>query len=248
LTPLQEEFPNSKFNKIALIGSAPSSIRLAPYSDETFSIWGCSPGVYGVAPRSEMWFELHRYEPGKPWFSPEYCQFLAKHACVWMADPQSSFKRARRFPLEPMVEKYGPYFFASTLSYMFAMAIEMKPEVIGLWGVDMAAQEEWIYQRPGVQYFYQIAKQQGIDVIVPPESDLLVPPPFYGFCEMEHKHIKLLARKNELEARKQHAQLQVDAAMKELMFLSGAVDDLDYVQKTWVGQNEPGVPTHQILP
>jgi len=48
--------------KIALVGSAPSSVLLAPYGDPSWEIWGCSPGVYYQAPRTEAWFELHRFE------------------------------------------------------------------------------------------------------------------------------------------------------------------------------------------
>ena len=50
--------------KIALIGSAPSSIQQAPYHDPSWLVWGCSPGAYGVVPkgRSNVWWELHLYE------------------------------------------------------------------------------------------------------------------------------------------------------------------------------------------
>ena len=53
--------------KIALVGSAPSSIRLAPINDPDWQIWGCSPGAYGVVgPRADVWFEMHRWEPQVP--------------------------------------------------------------------------------------------------------------------------------------------------------------------------------------
>ena len=78
--------------KVALMGSAPSSVQLgpfrdksykefiggkpnlypqAPFLDQTWQIWGCSPGAFGIVPRSDRWFELHRWEPGaQTWFSP----------------------------------------------------------------------------------------------------------------------------------------------------------------------------------
>ena len=71
--------------KIALVGSAPSSVRLAPFDDPSWDIWGCSPGAYPVfaQKRVDMFFELHRWEPpvvGRadqqvPWFTPEYVQW-----------------------------------------------------------------------------------------------------------------------------------------------------------------------------
>ena len=45
---------------------------------------------------------------------------------------------------------------------MLAMAIEQKPEAIGIWGVDMSADEEYSHQRPGCHYFIQRAQELGI--------------------------------------------------------------------------------------
>ena len=82
------KFGPEGFDKIALIGSAPSSVRLAPYSDQSWAIWGCSPGAFGMVQRADVWWEIHRWEPpaiGKPfdpgnvpWFSPEYAEWLRK--------------------------------------------------------------------------------------------------------------------------------------------------------------------------
>ena len=143
--------------KIALIGTAPSSIGLAPYSEPSWKIWGCSPGAYPLVPRSEAWFEIHRWEPpvlGKPdkqvpWLSPEYVAWLAQHPCVWMFDPPAGMPNMHLIPHVQLRTKYSDYFFTSSLAWMFAMAIEAildanskedkGPHAIGLWGVDMAA-------------------------------------------------------------------------------------------------------------
>lgn len=237
--------------KVALIGSAPSSVRLAPYGGEDWIIFGCSPGVYGVAPRVDVWFELHRYEPGQPWFSPEYCQWMAKFpGPVYMAEKRPEIPNSQTLPIDDLVRKYGPYFFTSSLAYMFAMAIdaieaewaeqdkngiERSKSAIGLWGVDMAATEEYGYQRAGCQYFAMLARAKGIEVGVPPESDLLRPPPLYGVSEIDHARIKILARKRELQQRLANAQAQRDRALQEEMFLQGALDDLNWVDSTWTG-------------
>lgn len=237
--------------KIALIGSAPSSVRLAPYGSKDWQIWGCSPGVYGVATRVDAWFELHRYEPGQPWFSPEYCQWLAKFpGPVFMAEKRPEIPNSTTLPINDLIAKYGPYFFTSSLSYMFALAIdaielereqetkEGKPHshsAIGLWGVDMSATEEYGYQRAGCQYFSMLAKAKGIEVGVPPESDLLRPPPLYGISEVDHARIKITARRRELQQRLANAQQQADQFRAEVMFLQGAIDDLNWAENTWTG-------------
>lgn len=150
------------YDKIAILGSAPSSVALAPFDDPSWAIWGCSPATFVTcAPkRSDVWFELHRWQPSepgksgapgtKPWFSPEFAQFLANHkGPVFMSERHESIPPSLRYPFEEIIAKYGPYFFTSSIALMLAMAIEQKPKVIGLWGVDMAATEEYAYQRPG---------------------------------------------------------------------------------------------------
>ena len=83
--------------KVAILGSAPSSLGLTPFSDPAWKIWACSPGTYYRLARCDAFFELHRWEPGivgqpasqKTWFSPEYVQWMSMRnpqTCpVWMA-------------------------------------------------------------------------------------------------------------------------------------------------------------------
>ena len=196
-----------------------------------------------MAERTEAWFELHRYEPPVlgdpvkqvPWFSPEYCAWMAQHpGTVWMADVVAEIKNSKAYPVESMIRKYGPYFFTSSLAWMFAMALE-EPDVeeIGLWGVDMSATEEWGQQRAGCHHFIDLAKRRGIKVTVPYESDLLQPPMLYGIGESEPMKIKLTARRKELENRLANAEAGAQRANSEILFVRGALDDLNYIWMTW---------------
>ncbi len=232
--------------KIALIGSAPSSVRIAPYGAPDWRIWACSPGAYGVAQNVEAWFELHRWEPGQPWFSEGYVDFLKNFpGKVWMSEKVNAVKNCHVIPVNALVDTYGPYFFTSSLSWMFAMAIEeilqWRKETgqtggsIGLWGVDMAATEEYGYQRAGCQFFAMLAKSHGIEVGVPPESDLLRPAPLYGVCETSHAWIKTMARRRELEQRLFECQHILEQKQMEVHFVKGALDDLNYMQENWLG-------------
>ena len=222
--------------KIALLGSAPSSAGLAPHGSKEWQVWGCSPGCYGVAVNPTAWFELHRYEPGQPWFSEGYCSFLENFdGPVYMAEPTSRVKNCVPIPVDELVAKYGPYFFNSTLSWMFALAIEAEAKTIGLWGVDMAAGEEYFSQKMGCIWFAQIAQALGIEVGVPPESDLLTPPPLYGVCETTHAWIKHTARQRELQARLNDANIRAEQSKQEIGFLNGAIDDMNWTKNTWAG-------------
>ncbi len=127
---------------------------------------------------------------------------------------------------------------------------EPEPQsAIGLYGVDMAANEEYGYQRAGCQHFLLMAADLGIHVEVPPESDLLRPMPIYGFCEGSHWHIKNLTRQRELQARLGHAEHQAAAARESAAFLKGALDDLNYQMLTR-GEDRTGMgmdPSIQAL-
>ena len=225
--------------KVALIGSAPASIRLAPYHDPSWQVWGCSPGAYGVVPpgRSNIWFEMHRYEPGQPWFSPEYCQFLRDHPCVVVAEPRKEIPNGIVLNYQEMVAKYSAYFFTSSIAWMMAYAIELGATKIGLWGVDMAANEEYEAQRAGLHYFALIAAQKGIEVGVPPESDLFRPRFLYGIDEITHAHIKIRARREELTQRLMSAEQAAQQKQMEAAFIRGAIDDLNYCSQTWTDKS-----------
>ena len=116
---------------------------------------------------------------------------------------------------------------------MFALAIDQKPTHIGMWGVDMSATEEYGYQRAGCHYFIQKAREAGIEIVVPLESDLLAAP-MYGFCQNSPMYRKLLVRKNELQGRYDNLQHKHAAMRDEMMALSGAIDDIGYMINTWV--------------
>lgn len=251
--------------KICLMGSAPSSLSLAPFGDPEWQIYGCSPGLYPNVPRVDAWFEMHRWEPpviGKPhlqkaWFTPEYVAWMAGLKCpVWMFQKVPEIPNSDVYPVDLMVNKFGNYFMTSSLSWMFAMAIdqilkdrevngERTPwtDKIALYGVDMAATEEYGYQRAGCQYFAQIAHNLGIELVVPPESDLLRPMPLYAISESSHYIIKATARMRELQGRLAQHKATIDQLNAQCHFLNGAIDDLNYHIQTWHSDAEP-IPTN----
>lgn len=256
--------------KIALVGSAPSSVHLAPYQDasysiflqgkpdpaypasehidDTWEIWGVSPGVFGIAPRATRWFEVHRWEPGKTWFSPEYCQFLREfRGPVYTGGVIPEIPNYVLYPVERVEEEFSAYFLHSSLSLMMAVAIleiqdakasrssiDQQEDTIGLWGVDMAANEEYGDQRSGCHFFILEALRRGIQVYVPPESCLLRAKPIYGISEWDHSYIKATARSREFNQRREVYQRQAAEAQTHLASLAGAVDNLNYFVNTWM--------------
>lgn len=222
--------------RIALIGSAPSSVHLAPYGDPSWLIWACSPGTVPSVKRCDAWFELHPLDDPHAGFTPDYLQWMAQQTCpVYLTQRCEQIATSIAYPRERMLEAHGPYFFTSSLAWMLALALD-QPEVeeVGLWGVDMSATEEYAQQRPGCHYFLTLARQRGIKVTVPVESDLICPPMQYGFGASSHMYRKLIQRRAELAKRLDAAAAQYEYHRNEWNFIKGALDDLTYVLNTWV--------------
>lgn len=240
--------------KIALVGSAPSSVRLAPYQDPEWHIWGCSPGVYGVAPRVNQWFELHLWEPGQTWFSPEYCQWLAalpgRGVTLWTGAPVAALQGSSVLPADALIDEFDPcrWFCTSSLFWMMAMAIKAGATKIGFWGVDMAAAEEYQMQRAGIHHLTYLARQRGIEVGAPMESDLFTPRFRYGVDEWTHSYRKLRARRFELEARLRDAEAAARQHSDGANFLRGAIDDINYMHDTWADKGTWTAPVGHPAP
>jgi hypothetical protein len=163
--------------KIAILGSHSETRMRAPFRDPEWTVWACSPGNMGVLPRVDAWFEMH--VPAQSETRPDdYIAYLRTLPLVYLRDENAlpTMPGGRLYPDEMMKRRFGPFFFTSSIAYLLAFAIAQRPKTIGLWGVHMASTEEYLSQRPGCQYMIQRAWDEGIEIMVPPESRLLKPP------------------------------------------------------------------------
>lgn len=241
--------------RIAICGSAPSSIKLAPVGNPEWDIWGCSPGCaqhWGYDPtKFKAWFEIHHWDPTRPDIDADYINFMkAIPGPVYMIRPVPELPNSVAYPIAEMIGHFcktrvSLSFLASTVSYMIARAIVEVPQEISFFGIDMAASSEYATQKPGCHYFIEKAEQVGIKVTAPAQSDLLQPLPPYGFCEEWPMFQKMDARRNELQTRRgnehsahnHHANL-ANAAKDRLQMLDGALDDNQYMINTWPWDRE----------
>ena len=250
-------FKNSELEAWAQGKATPPGVQHAQVQGD-WDIWGCSPGCWSISPRFTRFFELHRWEPGAPWLGPEYCQFLRDFkGPVYVGGSVPEIKNAVLYPIDRIEEKFSSYFLTSSLALMMALAIDEIEEarkqpgydgsddVIGLWGVDMSANEEYAYQRPGCHFFVLEALRRGIGVYLPPESDLMRPMPVYGISEWDHNYIKLTSRAKEMNTSLQEkARLKMENEMNAAA-VQGELHALDYFVKTWVSPY--GLPPGIIL-
>ena len=194
----------------------------------------------------DAWVEIHRWEPPhgytgpKPWFTPDYIAWLNKvNGPVYAIDRLPEVHNSVPYPRDAILEEFGPYFMASTPSWIVALAVAAGATEIALWGIDMSAKEEHVFQRTALQcLLWHISDRNKhspykVKLIIPPESDIWVPPPLYGFCEASPMQIKLQRRREELANRMQVAQNNLEVSQRELLFLQGAADNNDYQLATW---------------
>lgn len=229
--------PEPEYLKIALIGTAPSSRMLAPYNDPSWKIWACSPGNMGALPRVDAWFEIHNnlLWPECIGYGGPYVEWLKNQTFPIYMQDQTLVPNAITYPMQDMVQEFGQYFFTSSFSWMIAFAIKAGVKELGLFGIDMASKDEYILQRAGGHYFMQEAHRRGVKVILPTESDLMQPPPLYGYSDNTPFHRKLHVRQKEISERVAAMRIERDKLAQNITYLEGALEDLDYTMSIWGG-------------
>jgi len=237
LTPI--ELPQPR--KIALVGTAPSSRLLAPFNDPSWTIWACSPGNMNQLPRFDAWFEIHSnlLWPEHEVYGKPYLEWLKSLTVpVYMQD-RSQVPNATPFPWRELTAEFGEDFFTSSFAWMMAFAMREGAQEIALYGIDMASRDEYILQRPGFFFFRHEARRRGIKVSAPNESDIMQSPPLYAISDSTPFGRKILARERELKERIAAMSAQRDNLANQIVYLQGALEDLDYFKAIWTGAQRP---------
>jgi len=186
------ESPLAKFKKptrIAILGTATTSVGDAPYGDASWQIWNMSNNHWHKK-RYDLWFELHDYDTLKAANTPPaYFEHLkscgAKLVVGW---PNAEhWPQASLFPLKMLLDAFEGDYYTCQCAYMIAYAVllnEVSPgsvTEIGLWGVDMAIGEEYSHQKGCVEYWVGFARGKGIKVYIAPQSPCCRSNALYAF-------------------------------------------------------------------
>lgn len=227
-----------KVLKVAIIGTCPSSMNLAPFDDPSWEIWGLNTLHSFNLPRWDRWFDLHPPEwtkgvqEGRQW-----AWLTADHGKpVYMQEAHQDVPNSRQFPLAEITSRFGGYF-TNTVSLMMAFAMLEGAKEIGLYGVDMAQTPEYASQRPSCEYFIGLARGMGITVHVPAESQLLKTAGIYGYDMSGEVMVKLRARQKELEEKVAGFERQRDQAEANRLVFIGALDNINWTKQFF---NPPG--------
>lgn len=229
--------------KVAIVGTAPTSKMMAPYKDDSWQIWACSMGNMNQLPRVNVWFEIHAmselmapdqagtFEPFIAWLKEKSD---AQVFDVVMQEFNQQVPKAIPYPLKEMLKLFGHNWFTSSVAYMMAVAIARGAAEIGLFGVDMAAdQEHYSAQRAGCTRFIEIAEERGIKVTVPYESCLKTETPLYGYWEGTPFGRRLISSRKLVEQNLSQVNAQLAGLRDRQNYFNGAIEQLKYFERTW---------------
>jgi hypothetical protein len=220
--------------KVAIVGFATSTRDQAPFADQSWEVWGMNQ-LYRFLPRLTRWFEIHTDYVFDMASGTDYVGWMRQAKCpIYMSVKQPDIPNAIAYPLERMIAEFDlgsmrpqdraaqeKGYFHSTVDYMLALAISEGFQEIGVWGIDMAHDTEYVYQKPSASFWLGVARGRGIRVTLPPASALLNSQGYrYGMDpEPSNETLnQLTARRKALEERKQ-------ALVKELDSLEGSLQE-----------------------
>lgn len=222
--------------KIAIVGFASSSRLKAPYGNQEWEIWAMNQ-LYRFIPRATRWWELHPHEGPTSYLSDmvpgtDYMKWLQECPIpVYMVSKHPAIPMSIEYPLQRMIDEFGlaslrpdmrdKGYFHSSVDYMLALAISEGFEEIGVWGIDMAHDTEYIYQKPSGSFWLGVARGRGIKVTIPVESALLNNEGYrYGYDPLPSNELQnhMALRRKQLGERRQQLQTEmnaVDGAIQE---------------------------------
>jgi hypothetical protein len=228
-------------DKVCIIGFADSKVQ-APYDDPSYEFWGVNEMWYDKSVKKcDVLFELHDYKwlvEGKR--LKEHIKWLRdnKEVPVFMQQHFDDIPLSYPYPRTEIIKRFGSYF-TNTISWEIALAIQLQYKEIRIYGVNMANDVEYASQRPSCEYFIGMARGMGIEVYLPPESDLLKCLYLYGF---EDGELSMMSAKYDAFIREQDQRInannaQINNSAATLNQSIGAKHAAEYFKKAFVYPN-----------
>ncbi len=161
--------------KVAIIGRCDSTREDAPMGTPDWETWGLAWDAGFVGDR---YFEIHTpntWGPDTLHESVDYREWLRElDGEKIMAEAYADIPGSRAYPLQDVMRLPGleAGYLESSIAYMLALARLENVPVVGIWGVDLTALDEYVYQRPNLAYLMGLFRYQGMQIRVPRASAL----------------------------------------------------------------------------
>jgi hypothetical protein len=181
---------------VAIVGSAWTTRGWAPYGEKGVEVWCFNEmhGQTGVG-KADRWFQLHpkseftkahRFNH-KEWLESEH-DFV-----IYMQRQYDGIPDSNRYPLSEIQDKLLTRMwkgeeqikkvFGSSMAYAVALALYEGFERIELFGIEMALEGEWAFQRESMAFWVGLAAGMGVEIWMPEECKLFYMP-LYAYEEL----------------------------------------------------------------
>lgn len=165
---------------VAIVGSARTTRELAPFEDESITIFGVNESLmFNWMKRADVMFQMHqRWSFSRPDNRSHkgYWNWLREphEFPIYMQQAWSDIPASVKYPIEDIISKLCPQrkYFTSTIAYMMALALYQGFERIEIYGIEMAKDSEYLYQRDCVTYWVGRAEGLGVQVLFPEKCNL----------------------------------------------------------------------------
>jgi hypothetical protein len=184
---------------VAIVGTHPTTREQAPYQNKDIDIWTFNNQILqGWCPRADAVFDIHQPDDiyRRSLEHPAFGQWLkAEKGLTFYTPTPLDVPNNEVYPLDNIVKTLLPNFkrgdeinkyFTSGPCYAIALAIYLGYENISMYGIEMEANSEYIYQRDGIGLWFGIALGRGITVQIPRET-MMFYAPLYGFDDNANK-------------------------------------------------------------
>lgn len=213
------------FRQLAICGTA-ETLKDAPFDDETYDIWATGTCLgHPEFKRADALFELH---PRDRWIKRADALNESK-AAIFMKKKEPEISRSVVYPIDDVLEMFPRKYFTNTISYMLALGIlEDIYSVISLYGVHLATENEYTYERPNLEYYIGQAEGRGIKVEIPQEAEIMKCSWMYGY---EHSDALMIAKgkRNEIKAKASQLEHKINELTAGYHEHKGAQTVLDYM-------------------
>lgn len=238
-------------DKVAIVGFAPSSMQDVRvfFGDPAWEIWSINQlyiAFPAIVEHTTRWFQIHpRQEYDMAVRDIKHHQWMAQQDKfpIYMQEKEPDIPMAIPFPKDEMLAKFVRRYFTNSISWEIALAIAEGFSEIHVYGIDMSQDDEYAEQRPSVEYFVGWADALGIKFYIPAKSDLCKTVWLYPFEDDAPMRQKIDARRVELRNRVNETAANEQNLHDTRMQILGALDNMNYMQKTWsnaVRQGQPG--------
>lgn len=216
-------------DRVIILGTA-ETMSAAPFEDESWEVWGTGTVMqHDGVPRVDRLFELHTKDR---WINR--VQNLNKaDAPVMMQQVNEEIPKSEEFPKDRLLKKYRPYV-TNSISWMIMYAIDQGYKEIALFGVHMATDSEYAYERPSVEYWLGYAEALGVHIWIAEGAEILMAARLYGYENRPAIYNTMIMRRDNLKERMEKAKEEGNSKLTEMHQLSGALQDVNY----WIRQHK----------